>query len=488
MTVMTFGYIVLFTLLLAGGAAAVEHAAQGRAGARHLWTAAIALAIVAPPALLVWHAMPDRSDTVRVDAARMSNELVTVAPTGTSNGAQLSAMARLQVSVNRFLAGHPSIAAAWSDLNHDMAGVALAVWGMLSLTLVGWVAFGVRHWRRASVSWQRRTVDGMDVDVSPSTGPAVMGFVSNRIVLPEWATAMQPAHRRLVLAHESEHISARDPQRLAMAVAALIAMPWNIGLWWCAARLRRAIELDCDARVLQRFPDAKEYGYVLLEVAARGRTSGPLAVPMVGLLRLPSELEQRLCAMTRSRTIGMRSTMLGGLAALVAITAAFAAPVPSVQEAEVATNQRAVTHDSTTERARIDTLHSGAFRLHYGANDRMLAIPDTGSRSSANDTVTYRSDQVDKQVQRISGGADYPATLRRQGIEGTVEALFVVDTTGHVTRGSVTIERATNDDFAVAVRTALPDMLFTPAELGGRRVRQLVEQPFVFAIIGEAKP
>jgi protein TonB len=67
-------------------------------------------------------------------------------------------------------------------------------------------------------------------------------------------------------------------------------------------------------------------------------------------------------------------------------------------------------------------------------------------------------------------------------------ARFVVDTTGYVTRKSVTIERATNDTFADAVRTALPDMRFTPAELDGRKVRQLVEQPFVFAIIGQAKP
>jgi len=33
------------------------------------------------------------------------------------------------------------------------------------------------------------------------------------------------------------------------------------------------------------------------------------------------------------------------------------------------------------------------------------------------------------------------------------------------------------------VRSALPNMLFLPAEVGGKKVKQLVQQPFVFAIV-----
>jgi periplasmic protein TonB len=42
--------------------------------------------------------------------------------------------------------------------------------------------------------------------------------------------------------------------------------------------------------------------------------------------------------------------------------------------------------------------------------------------------------------------------------------------------------RASHDAFGQAVRTALPRMRFLPAEIGGRKVRMLVQQPFAFAL------
>lgn len=60
---------------------------------------------------------------------------------------------------------------------------------------------------------------------------------------------------------------------------------------------------------------------------------------------------------------------------------------------------------------------------------------------------------------------------------------FVVDTTGRAEASSIQILRTTNDLFGAAVRTALPNMRFLPAEAGGKKVRQKVQQPFVFTII-----
>jgi len=37
--------------------------------------------------------------------------------------------------------------------------------------------------------------------------------------------------------------------------------------------------------------------------------------------------------------------------------------------------------------------------------------------------------------------------------------------------------------FAAAVLTALPSMRFLPAEVGGNKVKQLVQQPFAFNIV-----
>jgi protein TonB len=78
--------------------------------------------------------------------------------------------------------------------------------------------------------------------------------------------------------------------------------------------------------------------------------------------------------------------------------------------------------------------------------------------------------------------ARYPESLRRAGIEGEVVLRFVVDSAGRVEPGSITTVRASHPLFDEAVRRALGSTRFAPAEVGGRRVRQLVEQAFTFAI------
>ena len=402
-----FGYIVLSSLLLAGAAAAVEWGLQGRVATRHVWTAAIVLALLAPPAALAWHASAQRSATAQSRANAVPEEMTMIVTNSPrADLRHTGALARRDAPVRSIFPNRNATIASLSRLSQRFANITVAMWALLSLSLIAWLAAGAFRLRRVQRAWRRTTVDGVDVDVSPLTGPAVLGFLSHRIVLPAWATTLPPEHRRLVLAHECEHISARDPERLALGIAALILMPWNVALWWCSARLRRAIELDCDARVLRRFPSTKEYGYVLLEVAARGRNTGALAIPMVGLLRLPSELELRLRAMTRSRTMGFRGAIGGGIAAFVAITAAFTTPVPSLQlrtAAEPVANARPMRVQVRTAELQFDSVaYSGTPRTPRGALDsgtmQLLgdrrSRADTGSKHRA-DTTTTLGQQLD---------------------------------------------------------------------------------------------
>jgi protein TonB len=107
-----------------------------------------------------------------------------------------------------------------------------------------------------------------------------------------------------------------------------------------------------------------------------------------------------------------------------------------------------------------------------------------GTGPIGSDAQTYYAYQVEKpaQLDNRSPRPLYPETLRGAGIEGEVDAQFVVDTNGRAEIGSFKVVRATNDLFSAAVRAALPKMHFLPAEAGGRRVRQLVELPFNFTI------
>jgi protein TonB len=91
--------------------------------------------------------------------------------------------------------------------------------------------------------------------------------------------------------------------------------------------------------------------------------------------------------------------------------------------------------------------------------------------------------QVEKPVVPNGGSVPrYPDILRSAGVEGEVLAQFVVDTSGRVEMNSFKVLRSSHDLFVAAVRQALPGMKFIPAEVGGRHVKQLVQQPFAFGI------
>jgi TonB family protein len=70
----------------------------------------------------------------------------------------------------------------------------------------------------------------------------------------------------------------------------------------------------------------------------------------------------------------------------------------------------------------------------------------------------------------------------QRGIEGSAAVRYVVDTLGNVDTLTYRVVSATHEEFALAVRRALPHMRFRPAVQGGQRVRQLVQQTFTFRV------
>ena len=92
--------------------------------------------------------------------------------------------------------------------------------------------------------------------------------------------------------------------------------------------------------------------------------------------------------------------------------------------------------------------------------------------------------EVDSTVSRYPGSAApaYPVEMLKQGVQGSVVTQYVVDTTGFADTTSLKIMSTTHEQFASAVRAALPYMRFFPAKVGSKKVRQLVEQEFSFKI------
>ena len=92
--------------------------------------------------------------------------------------------------------------------------------------------------------------------------------------------------------------------------------------------------------------------------------------------------------------------------------------------------------------------------------------------------------EVDQMVERYESSAApiYPHELIVIGMEGSVQATYIVDTTGMVDTTTVEVLRSDDPRFTESVRTALGQMRFRPAKRAGKTVRQLVAQQFRFRI------
>ena len=183
--------------------------------------------------------------------------------------------------------------------------------------------FAIAIWRlvQRRRAWHQTSMDGHSVLVSEAEGPAIVGFVRSAIVVPRWALNESERVRSLIMAHELEHQRAGDHLLSALTLLAIVAQPWNPAVWWIARRLRVALEVDCDARVLRRGSDPRTYGLLLLEAGSR---AAGCRMPVPALSRPLSSLEERLQIITAERRSGrLRAARLVLVAMIVVATAAF---------------------------------------------------------------------------------------------------------------------------------------------------------------------
>ena len=278
-----FLYAIVIAILLGLAAVAAESAyrSSGNSG-RWAWAAAMSASVALP--VLAWLGLSLRSVPVVTQAA-----LIPLAP--------------LAAPVTQVSGG--GVAPAGPTVDQILMVMWVVVTGVMLLYMaLSWAAIirDRRHWRHASMG-------GIRVALTPDTGPAAWGVRHPEILLPEWVTELESRVRRLMLLHEGEHVRAGDTRLVLAGLLLLAAAPWNIPLWWQFRRLRQAIELDCDARVLKRAPDARRYGSLLLEVGRR-RTA---PVMVVALADPPSFLERRIRLIT-TRATGRSMRHVGGLA------------------------------------------------------------------------------------------------------------------------------------------------------------------------------
>ena len=407
-------------LLFALAAAALERGAKGLRLARRVpWLAALAASLLWPVVIAGRAALFGPGDDSIARA---------ILPALVIDGAD-----RVGTLGARFVA-------LLTGLSSDMA--LIVGWALASSVLLARGVTGYLAARRLRATATTRCVDGVDICVTEGAGPAVVGVRRPTILMPSWTLGLEGRLRDLVLRHEVEHRAARDPLLLLLASAAVALCPWNVALWLQARRLRLAIEIDCDARVLRAHPSATRYGLLLLTMAHYRTNQAVLAGP--ALTEPRSSLERRITAM---RAAASRTS-------LIRVAGLLAAAVASI-----------------------------ALACSVHAPDR-VAGPKPASPTLTQGVGVYFEFQVEKPAAPRAGNRPpkYPDELRKAGVEGQVLAQFVVDTLGIPNVRSFKVLRSTDPQFTASVREALADFRFHPAEVGGRPVRQLVQMPFVFGI------
>ena len=161
---------------------------------------------------------------------------------------------------------------------------------------------------------------------SRDSGPAVVGLLKSSIVLPAWVAGAGRVRQELILGHEEEHLRAHDVQLRFLAALVLFAFPWNPALWIQHRRLGLAVELDCDRRVLERWPRRRRlYGDLLLKVGSGGGTLPSMGV--AALAEQPSLLERRIRALlSRAPEVRLAQAAFLGFCAILVVGVALMLP------------------------------------------------------------------------------------------------------------------------------------------------------------------
>ena len=341
------GYAMLAAAALGVAARLVDFAVAGRVGRRRvLWSGVLLASAIGPVVFSVTRGIP----TVVAEQ---------------NGGAAPSASGRTEPIVSDRVLG--------------------SAWLAASAVFALWLVAAQRRLRRRLRDCPSRIVDGERVLVSSDFGPAVVGVVRPQIVLPEWALAMPESDRRIVVAHETEHRQAHDPLLAAVALVLVVAFPWNAALWWQLRRLRLAVEIDCDRRVVSRHGN-EPHAYCMLLLATRERAYHGTPAPAMAMAAMRSGLGRRVEALVDGRRRSAVQRLSAVATAVVLGAGVVSVPAPRLSMA------RAAVVDTSAAKARLArfTTPSGAIVVVRGPSIRVLLPPREsaaehrdGRRSSA---------------------------------------------------------------------------------------------------------
>jgi len=303
------------------------------------------------------------------------------------------------------------------------------------LLLIIWLA-GVVFSVLLLLNGQRRFMRNAE-----AAGPAVVGIVNPRIVLPsDFEQRYTPAERDLVIAHERAHIEAFDAQINAAAALAQCLNWFNPLFHVARAALRVDQELACDARVMARHGSAKRvYAEAMLKTQLAAQAV-PLGCqwPPIGA----QPLKERITMLSRPRPTSLRIALGATLCAVATFTAgtlAWATQEPRVVHISAQEREPTTVAERTLGRSLVQALQEGQM---IEARELIEAGADVNYHLRGDGTplvIAARFGSRDMVQYLIEHGADV-----NQPAPGDGNPLIMASMFGHLDVARLLVERGAN--------------------------------------------
>ncbi len=318
-------------------------------------------------------------------------------------------------------------------------------WPLLSMLWLLGVLLSATHFalqqRRylGKLGTLRALGDGVLLGSSPEHGPAVVGLLRPRIILPsDFESRFGPVEQELILAHERSHLRRGDIVANALATLLRTLYWFNPLLHFAAARMRHDHELASDADVVAQYPHARRrYADTLLNVQ--------LAVPglPVGCLWQSSHPLKERITMLKRLSSSQRKKAGSALAVLALLS--LSALAWAAQPQSVAADAKA------------------------GASSD--AKRDVNAAAESPPGVSYNAVKPPR----------YPAEAIEAGQSGSVLLKVHVGSDGSPLQ--IEVEAATNPGvFDAAAIAAVENWKFNPAQRDGAAVDSWVRVPVCFSL------
>ena len=469
----TVSAIALKTSLLIVVAGLVASVIVNQSAARRhlLWTAALALSLLMPIAVVYLPSYMQVSIPWQADEPWTRDEPVSAASAEERANAKQDTQGAREV----FL---PAI----ERQGRTTRPTAIIVWliGALLVLLRNAVAHvGLIRWVRKSRSdlspaWAetlrrvriearfRRSLSVFESECT--TSPCTWGLIRPVLLLPAAGAGWPEPQRRFALLHELAHVRRFDYLTTQISNLAC-AMHWyNPLVWFAATQARKLQEHACDDAVLNRGGKPSDYAQFLLSIAGDSRRT-LLAIPAAVCMVRRSQFHGRVTAILDASRVRLP---LNGMALLVALTPfavlAFILATVSAVASPTSTQPGAPLTGSFNS---VELRNGGDVSLIHGPSQRVMLLKGDPEESS----ITIRSDGrlvIDRCPKRCSRRHDFEVEV----VTPALTAIAVAEGGTIQTRGSFPhrpgIELAVSQGGTIDARSLLVANVTSSLDNGGR--------------------